>query len=141
MIGSVVYLLILNLIYFYSLGALSLALIRTYALSLGCHSPCKIDIPFPAMLYLLADGISDIPTYPTDPFITFGISKSVARLSPSTHILPISRCRAFRIVIEQVGYQATTIPTDPFAILEPQNPGIDKFYVVWKRRSTDLKAL
>ena len=35
----------------------------------------------------------------------------------------------------------TQNPNDPFTILEPQNPLIDKLYVVRKRQSTDLKAL
>ena len=31
-------------------------------------------------------------------------------------------------------------PTSPFTILEPQNPWINEFYVVQKRRATDFKA-
>ena len=31
-------------------------------------------------------------------------------------------------------------PTNPFAILEPQNPWIDEFYVVQERHATDFKA-
>ena len=31
-------------------------------------------------------------------------------------------------------------PTNPFAILEPQNPWIDDFYVVQERHATDFKA-
>ena len=32
------------------------------------------------------------------------------------------------------------VPTSPFTILEPQNPGIDKFYVIQERRTTDFRA-
>ena len=32
-------------------------------------------------------------------------------------------------------------PTDLFTNMEPQNPGIDKLYVVRKRQSTDFEAL
>ena len=31
-------------------------------------------------------------------------------------------------------------PTNPFPILEPQNPLIDEFYVVQNPRTTDFKA-
>ena len=43
------------------------------------------------------------------------------------------RCRLFR--------SRQTCPTDPFPILEPRNPSIDKVYVALKRRSTDFEAL
>ena len=36
--------------------------------------------------------------------------------------------------------QAAVHPTSPFTIQEPQYPWIEEFYVVQKRRATDLKA-
>ena len=43
-------------------------------------------------------------------------------------------------VLPSATFKASDCPTSPFTILEPQNPWIDEFYVVQKRRATDFKA-
>ena len=61
----------------------------------------------------------------------------VASVQPRSIHLPR---QLIQFIVGLAAVALTYLPTSSFPILEPQNPWIDKFYVVQQRRATDFKA-
>ena len=92
---------------------------------------------------------------PDEPFHNFEAIKSVARRSWTTQSSSIhgvwgskigkglvgSQIQRLSFFYRDVAWTFLSHPTDPFTILEPQNPPIRNTYVVRKRRSTNFGAL
>ena len=72
----------------------------------------------------------------TDPFSVFKPQKYAIHFW-----ITFSFVDALKLWKDRSGWRLIPIPTDPFPILEPEIPEIDKLYEVWKRRTTDFEGL